>query len=110
MTVTPIQIMQPKYIGTINATQFTASALTIIDAVTVVNTGDASASISISIGSTGAPLSNSNLLIDARTLQAGEAYRCPELIGHILAVDDYLSATSSVADAVNIAASGREVT
>ena len=110
MTVTALPIVQSKYIEAANTVQFTAIALTVIDAATVVNTSAASVSISISIVESGGVLSGGSLSIDSRTLQAGETYQCPELVGQVLAVGDYVSAVASAATSANIRISGREIT
>jgi hypothetical protein len=45
-----------------------------------------------------------------RTLAAGESYTFPEVVGHVLDAGDKISVLQSVANALTLRASGREVT
>jgi hypothetical protein len=53
---------------------------------------------------------NENLIVKTKTLQAGETYTFPEIVGQVLAPSGFISTIAGTASAVNIRASGREVT
>jgi hypothetical protein len=50
------------------------------------------------------------LIVKAKTLQAGETYTFPEIVGQILGSGAFISTIAGTGSAINIRASGREVT
>lgn len=110
MTITNILLVTSKFIETSEATQFTATATTIIDAVSVTNVGTESAKLNISLVRDGDAASNINKLIFNKTLRKGDTWVCPELLGQILDTDDFMSAITDVASTLNIRVSGRVIT
>ena len=110
MTVTVFPLVQAKYIEPTDTTQFIASTLTTIDAVTVTNTSSVNASLSINVVEGGVVVSGENRAVDDRTLRPGESYPCPELVGQVLAVGDFISAIASSANSLSIRISGKAIT
>jgi hypothetical protein len=53
---------------------------------------------------------NDNLIVKTKTLQASETYTFPELVGQVLSPSGFISTIAGTASAINIRASGREVT
>jgi len=47
--------------------------------------------------------------VKTKTLQAGETYTFPELVGHVLKPSGFISTLASASSAVNMRASGREI-
>ncbi len=112
MTVTVKPLVPAKYAENAQTTQYTAPTGTraIIDKATVTN-GTASvatfgANLVPAAGSAGA----SNLVIDDRAIAPGEAYTCPELVGHILEPGGFISTIAGTASALVLRVSGREIT
>jgi hypothetical protein len=53
---------------------------------------------------------NQNLTVKTKSLAAGETYTFPEIVGHYLENGGYISTLAGTGSAINIRASGREVT
>ena len=83
---------------------------TIIDKCTVTNNDPNPQTFTLAIVAVGGTPGDSNRIIRLKTLQFRECYTCPEIVGQILNTGDYISAYSSLATAMPIRISGREVT
>lgn len=91
--------------------QYTAVGVTaIIDKFTATNFSASSATISVNLVAAETSPGNDNLVVKTKTLQPAETYTFPEIVGHILAPGGIISTITSAAGAINIRASGREVT
>lgn len=91
-------------------TQYTAqNVTTIIDKFTATNFDIVAATISVNLVTLGDTAGNNNVITKSKTLQANETYIFPELVGQVLAPGGFISTIASGATAVNIRASGREV-
>ena len=82
----------------------------IIDKATVTNTDTVARTFSANLVTSGGSAGNANLVIDARAVQPGETYTCPELVGQVLNSGDFLSTIASAATALTLRVSGREIT
>lgn len=82
---------------------------TIVDKFTAYNSTVNPASLSIKIYQNGGAPAASNQIVQ-RALSPGETYTFPEVVGHVLNPGDTLSVLQSVANALTLRASGREVT
>jgi len=92
-------------------TQYTAAGVTtIIDKFTATNYSAAAATISVNLVTVAGSAGNDNLIVKTKTLQASETYTFPELVGHVLPPSGLISTIAGTASAINIRASGREVT
>lgn len=91
-------------------TQYTtpAGTRTIIDKFTGTNTTGAAASLTVRLVPSGGAANVSNTITYVKTLQPGETYTFPEVVGHVLSPGDFISTLGS-AVAITIRASGREV-
>ena len=111
MTVTTKVLIPAKTAENTQTTQYTASGVTaIIDKFTATNYSASAATISVNLVTAAGSASNDNLIVKTKTLQAGESYTFPELVGHVLAPNGFISTIAGTASAINIRASGREVT
>jgi hypothetical protein len=52
---------------------------------------------------------NDNLITKTKTLQQAEVYTFPELVGQVLMAGGFISTIAGTASAINIRASGREI-
>jgi hypothetical protein len=111
MTVTAKPLIEAKDCETAQTTQYTtpAGTRTLIDKLTATNTGAGTASISVNLVPSGGTAGATNLITKTKALAAGESYTFPEIVGHVLAAGDFISAVASAAG-ITIRASGREVT
>tara|TARA_R110000772_G_scaffold47072_2_gene107747 strand:- start:1201 stop:1536 length:336 start_codon:yes stop_codon:yes gene_type:complete len=110
MTTTLAVLIEPKQAEITQAIQYTViTSIAVIDKITVTNTGAATATISINIPTNLGSVAASNLIVNARSLDVGESYTCPEMVGHVLKTGDYISTIASVAGTLTIRASGREI-
>ena len=92
-------------------TQYTAAGVSaIIDKFTATNYSATAATISVNLVNPSGSAGNDNLIVKTKTLQASETYTFPELVGATLAPSGFISTIAGTASAINIRASGREVT
>jgi hypothetical protein len=111
MAVTVKVLIPAKTAEAAQTTQYTATGVTtIIDKFTATNYSAAAATISVNLVTASTVAGNGNLITKLKTLQPSEVYTFPELVGQILSAGDFISTIAGTASAVNIRASGREVT
>ena len=111
MTITAKVLIPAKTAENTQTTQYTASGVTtIIDKFTATNYSGSAATISVNLVTTAGTAGNSNLITKTKTLQASEVYTFPEIVGQILGAGDFISTIAGTASAINIRASGREIT
>jgi len=110
MTVTAKNLVPAKTVADVQTTQYIANGVTtIIDKFTATNYSASSATISVNLVTPTGTANDSNLIVKARTLAAGETYIFPELVGHILPSGGFISTIAGTASAVNMRVSGREI-
>jgi len=111
MAVT-VQVLVPaKTAENTQTTQYTANGVTtIIDKFTATNYSAATATISVNLVTAAGSAGNDNLIVKTKALQAGETYTFPEIVGQVLSPGGFISTIAGTASAINIRASGREVT
>jgi len=110
MTVTVKVLIPAKIAEAAQTTQYTASGVTaIIDKFTATNYSASAATISVNLVTLAGSAGNDNLIVKTKTLQAGETYTFPEIVGAALATGGFISTVAGTASAINIRASGREV-
>lgn len=92
-------------------TQYTATGVTaIIDKFTATNYSATAATISVNLVTSADTAGNQNLITKTKTLQPSETYTFPELVGQVLSNGAFISTIAGTASAINIRASGREIT
>ena len=111
MAVNISNIIPAKTAENAQTTQYTSAGVqTIIDKFTATNYNTAPATISVNLVSPTGAAGNDNLIVKTKTLQAGETYTFPELVGHVIAPSGFISTIAGTASAINIRVSGREIT
>ncbi len=111
MTVTVKVLVPAKTAENSQTTQYTATGVTtIIDKFTATNYSASAATISVNLVTLADTAGNQNLIVKTKSLQAGETYTFPELVGQVLSPSGFISTIAGTASAINIRASGREVT
>jgi hypothetical protein len=111
MAVTVTVLIPAKTAENAQTTQYTSTGVTtIIDKFTATNYSAAAATISVNLVTAAGSAGNDNLVVKTKTLQAGETYTFPEIVGQILAPSGFISTIAGTASAINIRASGRQVT
>ena len=111
MTVTVKVLIPAKIAENTQTTQYTATGVTtIIDKFTATNYSASAATLSVNLVTAADTAGNQNLIIKTKTLQPAECYTFPELVGQVLAASGFISTLAGTASAINIRASGREVT
>lgn len=110
MTVTVKVLVPAKTAEATQSTQYTATNVTaIIDKFTATNYSGSAATLSVNLVTGADTAGNQNLIVKTKTLQAGETYTFPELVGQVLASSGFISTIAGTASAINIRVSGREV-
>ena len=110
MTVTLRVLIPAKTAEASQTTQYSASNVTtIIDKFTATNYSASSATLSVNLVTSGDTSGNQNLITKTKTLSAAEVYTFPEIVGQVLVTGGFISTIAGTATAINIRASGREV-
>ena len=111
MTVSVRVLIPAKIAEATQSTQYTANGvITIIDKFTATNYSASAATISVNLVTVSGTAGDANLVTKAKTLQPSEVYTFPEIVGQVLRAGDFISTIAGTATAINIRASGREVT
>jgi len=111
MTVTVSVIIPAKIAENTQTTQYTSNNVkTIIDKFTATNFSASAAVISVNIVTLAGAAGDLNLITKTKTLQPSEVYTFPELVGQVLNTGDFISTLAGTATAINIRASGRQIT
>jgi vancomycin resistance protein YoaR len=111
MTVTVKVLIPAKIAEAAQTTQYTATGVTaIIDKFTATNYSASAATISVNLVTGADTAGNQNLIVKTKTLAPAETYTFPEIVGQVLAPSGFISTIAGTATAINIRASGREVT
>lgn len=111
MTITVKNIIPRKQAEDSQTPQYTATnCRTVIDKFTVTNTTAGAVTFSANLVASGGSASDSNLIIDAKSIAAGECYPCPELVGQSLEPNGFISTLAGAATSLTISATGREIT
>lgn len=111
MAVTVKVLIPAKNAEAAQTTQYTATGVTtIIDKFTATNYSGSAATLSVNLVTAADTAGNQNLITKTKTLQASETYTFPELVGQVLSPGAFISTLAGTATAINIRASGREVT
>jgi hypothetical protein len=104
-------LITSKYCEAVQVTQYTATnAQAIIDKFTATNITANYVTISVNLVIGGGSAQSSNLIVDAQRIAPHQTYFMPEIVGHILERDMFISTLASTASAIVIRASGREIT
>lgn len=110
MTVAVSNIIPAKIAEATQTTQYTSVGVqTIIDKFTATNYSGAAATLSVNLVASSGSAGNDNLIVKTKTLQPSETYTFPELVGHVLPVGGFISTIAGTPSAINIRASGREI-
>ena len=104
-------LVEAKFAENSQTTQYTApvGVTGVIDKFTATNTSGSTATITVNMCPPSGTASGANIVTKVKTLQPNEVYSFPELVGHYLAAGGFVSTLASVANAIVIRASGREV-
>ena len=111
MPIIAVNIIPAKNMENADTVQYVSpsSTTTIIDKFTATNFSSGMVNVSVNLTVAGTAAGNSNLIVKTRALQPGETYTFPEIVGHILPSGGIVSTLASAAAAVNLRASGREI-
>lgn len=110
MTTVAKVLIQSKIAENAQTTQYTATGVkAIIDKFTATNYSAGAQTLSVNLVASAGAAGNANLVVKTKTLQAGETYTFPEIVGHMLEAGDFISTIASAATSLTIRASGREI-
>ena len=111
MAVEILNIIPRKYAENTQTGQYQSdNAKTIIDKFTVTNVSGNNIDFSVNLVASGGTAGNDNLVLNSRTIAAGEAYTCPELVGQSLEAGGFISTLAGSASSLVISATGRVIT
>lgn len=109
MSVVLKPLFESTVLTTADATYFTAPVPTQVTKATVTNPTGGAATITINLVPSGGAVATGNVLVSARSVQAGETWDITPLVGVILATGDIISAKASANTTLNFAASGVQI-
>lgn len=111
MSVTAKTLFEALQAQAVETSQYVAPAgtRTIIDKFTGTNTSIAPATLTVRLIAPLGTAGDSNTITSAKTLQPGESYTFPEVVGHVLNPGDFISTIAGTASAITIRSSGREI-
>jgi hypothetical protein len=111
MTVTAKTLVPVKTVETTETNQYTVAGnvTTIIDKFTSTNYSAGAATITVHLVGQGDTATGFNTITKSKSLQAGEVYTFPEMVGQILSSGTFISTIADTANAVNMRVSGREI-
>ena len=110
MAVSTRVLIPAKTAENTQTTQYTATNVTaIIDKFTATNYTATAATISVNLVAASGSAGNDNLIVMTKTLQPSETYTFPELVGQVIVSGGFISTIAGTATAINIRASGREI-
>lgn len=111
MTVTVKKLVSSQQLTNANATYYTATnCKAIIDKCTLVNTTAGAITVTLDVVDSAGTAGVTERLLSAKSIAAGEAYTCPEIVGHMLESGDTLQGLASASTSITIRVSGREIT
>ncbi len=101
----------PKEAENIQTSQYTvpSGSKIVIDKFTGTNTSGSPEKLSVNLIPIGDSVGDSNLIVKERNIAPGETYTFPELVGQIMDTAGIISTIASVASAITIVISGREI-
>lgn len=108
MTTTTQALIESKDAPTAQTAEYTSTdVVTIIDKFTAHNTTGAGITLVVNLVPVSGTAGTSNQKL-SKTIQPGQTYLCPEVVGHTLNVGDFISLVAG-ATGLTIRASGRVV-
>lgn len=113
MTSTATVLIPEQRVASSQTTIYTSPVSgrgTWIDKFTACNTTAGAVTISVNLVVTAGSASDSNKVVSAKSLAAGETYTFPELVGKFLAAGSFISWIASAATSLTAGANGRELT
>jgi len=110
MAVSTKVLIPAKTAENTQTTQYTSvNVTTVIDKFTATNYSATAATISVNLVAVSGSAGNDNLIVKTKTLQPSETYTFPELVGQVIVSGGFISTIAGTATAINIRASGREI-
>lgn len=110
MTVTATVFIPAKTAEAVQTAQYVSVGTSIIDKFTATNYSAVAAVISVNLVTAGGSAGNDNVITKTKRLQPSEVYTFPEIVGQVLLPGGIISTIAGTASAINIRASGREIT
>jgi len=111
MTVTSKCLLESTQLAAAQTTLYTAAGLrAILDKISATNVSGAAATITVNLVPSAGSAAATNVIVSVKSLQAGESYGFPELVGHVLNQGGFVSVLAGTGAAINFRMSGREVT
>lgn len=106
----PIEIITSQFVPGTSTPMFEATASTIVTAINVTNTSNATVTISANLVSSGGVVGASNRIVEQRNIGPGSSYQFPEIQGHVLSQGSALHFGANIDSAATIHASGVVIT
>jgi len=106
-----VRVLIPaKTAENVQTTQYTSAAVTtIVDKFTATNYSATAATLSVNVVAALDNPGNQNLIVKTVSIQPGQTYMFPELVGQVMLPGGTISTIASASSAINIRASGRTI-
>lgn len=111
MSITPAQLIAPQQLTNAAATYYTSTSLTTrIDKLSVTNTTGGAVTVTIYLITVGGSASAANTITYQKSINAGQTWNCPDVVGQVLKNGDFIQALASANASLTIMASGVQIT
>lgn len=111
MSITLKALIPAAQLTSSAATYYTATRVTArVDNFTVTNTDSAAHQVTVYLIASGGSAGDSNTIIDTKSINAGETYNCPEMIGKVIPPGAFIQALADANSVLTISAGGIEFT
>lgn len=111
MSLTPAQLVAPQLVTNAQTTVYTSTGLkTRIDKMSFTNTTGSAATITVNLVPSAGAAASSNTITSAKSVNAGETWNCPDVVGHVLKSGDFISILGGTNNALTVMAAGVQIT
>lgn len=101
------QLISPQQLTNATATYYTSTNLiTRIDKLSITNTTAGAVTATIYLVPDGGSAGNSTTVTSAKSIQAGETWNCPDVVGQVLNIGGTIQAVASANTSLTISAAG----
>jgi hypothetical protein len=111
MSITIAQLVSPQQLTNATATYYTSTNIkTRIDKLTVSNPTSSAATVTIYLVPSGGSASDATTISKTKTVNAGETWNSPDVVGLVLNAGGTIQAVASANTTLTIAAAGVQIT
>lgn len=105
--ITSKPLISPQRLTTSTATYYTSTNLTTrVDKFTVTNTTAGAVTVTIYLVPSAGTADDGTTITSAKSIQGGETWNCPDMVGQVLGLGGTIQAKASAATSLTVSAAG----